>query len=425
MPTWEFACGDTSGSTLFTQNTTTYLALAGRMRDVTDEASDQTKVFSTYTWANLYVRVKTFSLDVNPALRSRVGGVNGNMLTTLTGTGVFQDTTNTDSLVSGNLINFVMTIAAGAGSMAITIVGSTLQDTGTNATLAVASNSVNAPTVNFGLTRFNGIGGMVGGNTAILATTESNVQYTIRRATTFTNLRVTILTNSIDAGTTVWRFRVNAANVNQLVNIAAGATGAFEDTTNSDTTVAGDEVNHQVVTSGAAGSITPRLAQLAHISTGREVVSASNDTVANSADGFFGAEADGFRTTAESDAQIAARAAFTAANLFVNVITHAATGGVDIFLRRNGANSALTVNVPDNATGFFEDTTNSVSVAVADTYNYFLDHGGGIGTILVGAFGFANGPTDTVTGGGRGYPGQMHNRRPRAGRLGQGFRVPR
>lgn len=394
MPTWEFTAGDTSGGGTYGSNLTRFSGIAGRLGNATNEAGFQAKVFSTYTWANLYVRVKTMTFVGSPTVRSRIGAVNGNLLATITGTGVFQDTVNTDALVSGNLVNFVVATPNEVGESTIfTLVGSTLQDTGTNATLAITSAL--APAVNFGLTRFAPIGGLLGA-ASVLATTESTIQYTMRRAVTFTNIRVTLIANTINTGTTVWRLRVNGADVNQLANIAAGATGAFEDTTNTDDVVAGDEVNHQVTTSGTSGSINPRLAQLAQISTAREVITSTNSPATSSTDTYLGAEGDALRSVTESDAQIAARAAFTANNLFVNITAHGASNGVNFFLRQNGANSALTLNVPASTTGLFEDTTNSVSIAVADTYNHFQDHGGGAGSITVAIIGFSNGPDDAL-----------------------------
>ena len=98
----------------------------------------------------------------------------------------------------------------------------------------------------------------------------------------------------------------------------------------------------------------------------------------------------------ESVTQKTARSGFTASNMFVFVQTHGLSSGVDIFLRLNGANSALTVNIPQSTTGVFEDTTNTVSVVAADLYNYFIDHGGGAGTMAATIIGFQAAPTDTV-----------------------------
>ena len=49
------------------------------------------------------------------------------------------------------------------------------------------------------------------------------------------------------------RLRVNAANVNSIISIPSDVSGLFEDTVNTDTVVAGDDVCYQVI-SGATGT---------------------------------------------------------------------------------------------------------------------------------------------------------------------------
>ena len=418
MPTWELAVGSTSGSSSFS-TTNRFPAVAGFLTPSLTESGAQLKVFSTYTWANFYVRCLTW-LTANHVLRSRVGGLNGNMTVTVTGTGVFQDTINTDSLVSGNLINYIAESSSGAKTYGMW--GSTLQDTGTNAIVQMANQQSNAGTsITFGITRFGPIAGRLIGTA--MATTETDVQYTIRRATTYTNLRVSVRSNTFD-GATTWAFRVDAGAGAQSVSIAGGTTGAFEDTTNSDVVAAASEVNHSInTTASTLGVIFMGLAQVAHISTSRETATAIPIGGSNASDRYYGAEADGTSTVTESDSQIAARAAFIASSLFVNITAHGASSGVNYFLRQNTGNSALTVNVPASETGLFENTADSVSIAVADVYNYFQDHGGGAGGITPTIIGMAQGPTDAISGGGKGYPGQMHNRRPRSRIVGRGLKV--
>lgn len=391
MPTWEFAAGNTGGGSSIS-TVQRFLPPMGWITPSLAEARMQLKVFSTYTWANLYVRCLSWA-TTNHIFTSRVGGLNGAQTVTVTGTGVFQDTVNTDALVSGNLINW--TIDGSTGVKTYSMVGSTLQDTGTNAIVQAANQQSGGTAVAFGLTRYTGISGKLtsGGG---MATTETDVQYTLRRATTYTNLRVTVGTYTLSAAAT-WTFRVNAGPGAQSVSI--NGTGAFEDTTNSDVVAVAAEVNHSLdTTASISGSLIMGLAQVAHISTGRETATHQPIGVSRTGDAYLGAEADATSSTTQSDSQIAARVAFTAANLFVNVPTHGASSGVNIYLQQNNVNSALTVNVPASTTGLFEDTTNSASIVVEDTYNFFLDHGGGAGGITATIIGFANGPIFDLPG---------------------------
>ncbi|MEK6860964.1 MAG: hypothetical protein AABY07_03240, partial [Nanoarchaeota archaeon] len=64
-------------------------------------------------------------------------------------------------------------------------------------------------------------------------------------------------------------------------------------------------------------------------------------------------------------------------------------GGSTVYIRVNGVNTALSVAIANSAAaGFYEDTTNSVSVAVGDEYNFFADHGGGAGSLNLDTIGF-------------------------------------
>ena len=110
--------------------------------------------------------------------------------------------------------------------------------------------------------------------------------------------------------------------------------------------------------------------------------------VAISSDTYNGAEGFLVPDTTESRSQKTARSSFTAKNMFVYVSAHGASSGVNIYLRKNGANSALTVSIAASTTGVFEDTTNTVDYVATDTYNWFIDHGGGAGSITLTIVGF-------------------------------------
>lgn len=100
-----------------------------------------------------------------------------------------------------------------------------------------------------GVTRFSPVGLALNNNTG-----EPNNQLPILVAKTFSGLWLNVTTNSIAATSTV-NFRKNANNGNQTVSITASTTGTFEDTVNSDSVVANDLINYQVITGGASGSL--------------------------------------------------------------------------------------------------------------------------------------------------------------------------
>src|SRR3990167_8335627 len=84
-------------------------------------------------------------------------------------------------------------------------------------------------------------------------TTESEAQTTYRIAGTFSDLSVSIKTNTTNASTTV-KFRNNLSDGNLGVTIAAGATGYFSDT-DSDSVVSGDALNYHANTAATSGNL--------------------------------------------------------------------------------------------------------------------------------------------------------------------------
>lgn len=393
MPTWEFAAGIPTGFA-FSGTFTRWLPVAGYLTaNIDTETHAQAKVQTSYTWTNLYAICTAWGTN-DLTLRSRVGAVDGNLLVTVNGTGTFQDTVNSDSLVSGNLINWQWSRVTG-GSATLTLIGSTLQDASTNTTFQCSNDNSVTAGIPDSVTRWTGISGRLSSGVGVgMATTETAVQYTIRRATTYSNLRVFFRVNGLN-GATLWRMRVDVGNGAQSISIAAGGTGAFEDTTNTDVVASGSEINYQIdTTASTLSACNPVLAQVTHTSTGREMAAGSVLPSSITADAYYGPEGEvGSGTATESQVQLAARAAFTAKNLMVNVTAHGADAS-DIFFRKNTANTLLTVNVPSSSTGLFEDTTNQVSIAVTDLYNYFRDGAGE--SISITIIGMEQGPGDAI-----------------------------
>ncbi len=423
MPTYELVASEIGSSYGAGPD---YTPCPGVLADngVSTEAQAQILARSTISLKNLFFRV-TASTAGTQTVRLRKNGVNGNLVASAAfpATGAFEDTTNTDSLVTGDLFCLELS-GAGGGIRTVSMVGLTLNDTTGNNTLIASTNLLGGETfgpADLGVTTYAAVLGRCLSNV-----TEASTRYTVRNAGTYSNLRVFVSANSAVGSSTV-RFRKNTANGNQSFSIAGGATGSFEDTTNSDTVVSGDIINYQVVVPDLF--LRMRVMQSKVVTT-NQIMAAMGGAIGVSADNYVPANGNaGVNvSTTEAFTQKTARSAFTASKMYVNVTSHGLTSGVNIYFRLNGVNSALTVSIPQSTTGIFEDTTNNVSVVSGDLYNFFIDHGGGAGSISLIAIGFGDGPTDVIAGAGvGGYPTHMHNRRhhaKHAGRLGQGLRVP-
>ena len=219
--------------------------------------------------------------------------------------------------------------------------------------------------------------------------TETDAQIMFRSGGTVTNLFINITANTI-AGTSTFDFRVNAASSALTISIGSSASGIFEDTTHSVTVNAGDKCCFRTVPGATTNTMTPGGAMSVHYDN---VTTTIQKCVSSNPAGFAASAASTSRywaitgnltgTATEALANVKAEQAGTAQNLAVNAIVNARTTATTVALRKGAANSALTLSITASTTGFFEDTTHTVSIAAADLIDYVETTGLGTGTLTV------------------------------------------
>ena len=216
--------------------------------------------------------------------------------------------------------------------------------------------------------------------------TEADWQITSRTAGTLSKLWIFIGTNTNDTAAT-FRTRVNGANGNISVSIGAGVTGEFEDTINTDSITTADEINFQSVTSGSVFMI---------IKSTRIIWSATTNTVYFYTVGntrlFSTASVTRYlvicgnifsEQSSETNMFTEMNLAGTLKNMFVTISSNARTTDTSFRVRKNTANGNEVITVGSTATGFFEDTTNTDSIADGDDVNLSLTTGTGTETIVI------------------------------------------
>lgn len=232
----------------------------------------------------------------------------------------------------------------------------------------------------------------VAANTGLwLSTTETQAQILHRSAGTFSNLSIRITANTVNA-TTVFTLRKNAAAGSQTISVTTGTpTGAFSDTTHSDTIAAADktavESKPGTGSTGTFNSIAMSMAFAATTDTvtrstivDTQSIAVASTTYFNHLSGFTPA-ASGLNTT-ESNVKCRQRKAGTFKNACINVTTNARTASTYTF-RKNGANGTVTATITASTPGFYEDTTHSDTVAVADDVNHQMVTGTGTASIVI------------------------------------------
>ena len=327
------------------------------------EAVCQFVVRESYTWSNMFCRVPANGNPATTTMRSRIGGVNGNQVLTIAGstTGIFEDTSNTDALVAGNLINYQFIDGGAEGeATTYTLMCSVLAHAGSTGPMGSNDES------NAGVTADNFY--PLAGD-ASQTTTEANTQLTARAMTAIRNLRG----YNRDTSTTnqILRSRVNGGNGAQSVTITASSAGWYEDTTNTDTLAAGDEFNAMFDFQSGTSASLDRWGCEADGATRHAYVGATS--IAATTTRYAPLNGSGVNAT-ESTCQYDCGKAVTLKNLFVNVTVNASATAPIVGLRKNGS-TVITISVTALTTGVFEETSTQVEVADGDDINYIFTAG--------------------------------------------------
>jgi len=203
-------------------------------------------------------------------------------------------------------------------------------------------------------------GGVSGG-----PTTEALTQYKVNDSLTAKNLLFTV---SVNANTSITaRTRKNGANGAMSVTIGASATGTFEDTVNSDSLVAGDIYNYQIVTQSSSVIFRQFSVTFDHTSSATKVQGWAGSSVLTSGTSQFYGMNGLLASATEASTQFKSEVAFTMSRLAAYISSNSGTT-CTIRTRKNGANGAQSLSVGSGSTGYFEQSPLSTtdSVAVGD-----------------------------------------------------------
>lgn len=363
-----------------TTGATSFLSLgSGPWNASGAETNYQTTWRTGGIFSNLYCRITANATTGSSTVRYRVAAASGNQVVTIgsAATGEFTDSSNTDTASAGNKIDYQV-VNGGGGSITIAAITERFAPT-------TASNTVNKLTCTGSIsdvtalaTYYQTLGGALG--IATNNTTEVNAQFKNKVAATLTNLFVFISANTASIATVT--SRVNAGAGNLTVSIGSGTTGAFEDTTHTDTLAAGNLVN-TALNSTVTTTLTCRIIAVDYTTTIGQTAYMAADASAASTIGiglaryFFLAGSTTGQAT-ESVAQALAQIPFTASNLEAYVVTNSITTSSSVKLRQNANSSNNGLSIANSTTGYYEDTTHTDLVGASDEIDY---------SVVVGATG--------------------------------------
>jgi len=359
----------------------------GAMDLIATEASVQIKYRTAGFFSKMWWFVVTNAATATSTIIFRKNTANGNETVSIgaAATGFFQDITNQDNIVAGDLVCY--SISNGSGAGALTLATMSILFTPTTPTSTVVRHAyvaISATVFSTASTTFYmalGSGRNVGNQT----TTEANTQNYVGFTGTIANLLVDVSSNPRGTTTTV-NSRKNTANGNMSVSIGAAATGLFEDTVNTDSVVSGDLVNYSLTTGSGGGSLVPETTSSEVTSTDRHSLvifgnPTNNVTQANSLTRFLcvgGWMSVGDAT--ENNVRVKTLATFIASKLSTYIASNNVNGTSTLTLRANAANTSLVASIGASATGRFSDLVNTPTISVNDILTYGLVTGGSSGS---------------------------------------------
>jgi len=221
--------------------------------------------------------------------------------------------------------------------------------------------------------------------------TEANVEMAVRDAGTFSNAFAYIPLNTASNTSTI-TLRKSRADTSLVISIAGDSTGVKEDTSNTATFAATDEVDWEVTvpTEGGTNNLTLSLlgVQFAPTTAGDCVTiigQARDSSVLSTNSGVWywmlSAQCN-FIVTSEPQTKFRFTSAFTSSNLLAFVATNTrGDNDTNFRSRKNGVNGNQVLNYLTLETGVKEDPSNSDSIANGDDFNYAVSLGTGSGNL--------------------------------------------
>lgn len=182
-------------------------------------------------------------------LRSRINGGNGNLSVTITSstTGVFEDTSNTDTIAVGDLSNYHCDFNVATPNVTITLMWSEFESTADEG-LILWAKPASGLTIN-AFPRFTQIGGAI----ATAISTENDARTKAQVAFTAKNLSIYISSNSVNA-TMTCTLKKGGVDTALTVPVGATSTGRFSDTSNTVAIAATDTLTYGITSAGAGTS---------------------------------------------------------------------------------------------------------------------------------------------------------------------------
>lgn len=346
----------------------------------------------TFSHLTMTIKSNAISGAYTKNMRFRKNTANGNQIVSATlGTlGSVTDISNSDSVVLGDRVGYLIGAGSGVGggTVTYTVAGVTYTSTtfpdlsvvmlgagsGVAANYSAGSARLTPP---WGSPRWNGVNNegvlnIRGISPVVSSLTISNSSSTATASTTFTS-------------------HINGSNGTQSVVIPASTTGYFQDLTNSEYVKPNDMITIAADSPGT-GAVGVRVAAMRYRDiTGFQVAGGSDSAALGGVTVTPGstfyvpiAGSQNSTGTSTTETEVAAPTNITGLrvrNLLVYASANTATATLTAVLRIGGADSSQILTIPAGATGAFEDLSNSDSVSSSALLSVSYALAGGAGSV--------------------------------------------
>lgn len=362
---------------------TRYFPFANGWFDCSALSDTETPAQITYrtagvlSYLTVFVSAQTWNGDT--IVTSRVNGSDGNQTFTIgTGaTGTFSDTSHTDAVAVGDEVCGEVDWTAsssGTGNMRTASVAWAASGTTTCHNACVGNGTVSTASQ----TRYEPFAGRM----SYSNTTLANAQQTIGHDGTEKNGLVTVHAGQNSRGTdTTFSNVIDGTPGSILVTVGGGATGIFEDTSNSDALSVGDLVCKTHVTGTGSGSVGCRLFST-EVETSDKTFTCGYGRPGTALSVSAGttryvpvcgaAQAETTESVTASRCKIPLRASYLHAYVSANSVT---VNDSTVTLRKEESDTALLVTFGAEATGVMVDSSNTVDISADEDINLELTAG--------------------------------------------------
>lgn len=214
-------------------------------------------------------------------------------------------------------------------------------------------------------------------------TTEAISQYEMRVSGTFKRWSIYVPSNSRTTATTAG-LRKNGVNQTSSISVGNLASGWFEDLTNTVSVVANDLICWRLTTGTGTPILSLLRANVEFEMTGNvQMILLHNQVlgaVTRNVSRYYAFSGYTDEFGINGDTQYDLPIDTVARNLGVRVHANSISTASSLFLAKNGVDTALVVSISGLATGWLEDTTNSVTLVAEDLLNYHFVSGVGSGS---------------------------------------------